>query len=112
MLETDRVALTGLLSYIQGCRKDLCEKSYVLRVPPNVSSFILTYCYNSLSMFVIVTAKRVTNVGKYSFNVKRQSDSNNLRNINNNNVKRPFASNKLRNVNNNNVKRPFASNNL
>jgi len=40
------------------------ENSYVLSVPPNVSSFILPYSYNRVSMFVIVTAKTVANVEK------------------------------------------------
>ena len=78
-----------LMPYILDCRKDLRENSYVLRVPPNVSSFILPYCYNRVSMFVIVTAKRVTNVKKYTFNVKCPFAYNNLRNTNNKNVNEP-----------------------
>jgi len=40
-------------------------------------------------MFVIVTAKTVTNVEKNTFNVKRPFVSNNLRNTNNKNIKEP-----------------------
>jgi len=40
-------------------------------------------------MFVIVTAKTVTNVEKHTFNIKRPFVSNNLRNTNNKNIKEP-----------------------
>jgi hypothetical protein len=41
-------------------------------------------------MLVIVTAKTDTNVDKYTFNAKRPSVSNNLRNTNNKSMKEPL----------------------